>query len=117
MKEAICLSLFIFMSALFAIIMIAAGFLCEYRKKTKIKTTVYECGIEPFEGARTRFQVKYFNYAILFLIFDVETIFLYPLAVDLNSLGIFAVFEAFIFFFFLLSGLGYAVKKKFLRWI
>ena len=53
----------------------------------------------------------------LFLIFDVETIFLYPFAVSLNSLGLFAVIEAFIFVAILLFGLYFAINKKMLRWV
>ncbi len=117
MKELICISVFIVISTLLAIAMIAAGFICEYRKKSDTKTTTYECGLEPFNDARIKFDVKYFNYAILFLIFDIETIFLYPFAVCMDSLGLFAVIEAFIFAGLLLIGLFFVIKKKMLRWI
>ena len=76
MKELVCLAVFIILSALFAIAMIAAGFVCQYGKKCPIKQTTYECGVTPLADARIQFDVKYFNYAILFLIFDIETIFL-----------------------------------------
>ena len=97
--------------------MIGAGFLCQYKKKSTLKETTYECGVIPFDDARIKFDIRYFNYAILFLIFDVETIFLYPFAVTIDMLGIFAIIEAFLFVSILLVGLFFAIKKKLLRWI
>ena len=117
MKELICISVFIVISTLFAAAMILAGFVCQYRKKSEAKNTTYECGIEPFSDARIKFDVKYFNYATLFLIFDIETIFLYPFAARLDSLGLFAVIEAFVFVGLLLVGLFFVIRKKMLRWI
>ena len=117
MKELVCLSVFIILSAIFAAIMIAAGFLCQYKKKSAVKESTYECGVMPIDDARIRFDVRYFNYAIMFLIFDVETIFLYPFAVFENALGLFAIIEAFIFVFLLLFGLIFGIKKKVLRWM
>ena len=117
MKELVGLSIFIILSAIFAIVMIAAGFVCQYKKNSSDKNIAYECGIKPIADANIRFDIKYFNYAILFLIFDIETIFLYPFAVFLNALGLFAAIEAFIFVFMLLFGLFYAINKKMMRWI
>ena len=117
MKELVCLAIFVILSALFAIAMIVAGFLCQYKKENPVKESTYECGILPFSDARVKFDVRYFNYAVLFLIFDIETIFLYPFALSFNSLGLFAVIEAFLFVLILLLGLVFAIKKKMLRWI
>ena len=117
MKELVCLSIFIISSALFAIAMIIAGFICQYKKKNVIKNSTYECGIVPTNDARIGFDIKYFNYAIMFLIFDIETIFLYPFAVFVNALGLFAIIEAIIFITMLLLGLILAINKKMLRWI
>ena len=97
--------------------MIAAGLICQYKKKSAVKNSTYECGIKPFDDARVRFDVKYFNYAVMFLIFDIETIFLYPFAVFVNALGLFAIIEAFIFILMLLLGLFIAINKKMLRWV
>ena len=116
-KELVCLSLFIVLSALFAIVMIAAGFICQYKNKTQAKITTYECGMNPISDARIRFDIKYFNYAVMFLIFDIETIFLYPFAVFVNALGLFAIIEAFVFAAMLILGLFFAVNKKMMRWI
>lgn len=117
MKELVCLSVFIILSALFAIAMIVAGFICQYKKETPIKNSIYECGIKPINDARIQFDIKYFNYAVLFLIFDIETIFLYPFAVFVNKLGLFAIIEAFIFVALLLFGLYYAISRKIIKWV
>ena len=117
MKELVGLSLFIILSALFAIAMMIAGFICQYKKKSSEKNTAYECGIKPISDAKIQFDIKYFNYAVMFLIFDIETIFLYPFAVFMNALGIFAAIEAFVFVSLLLFGLFYAANKKMMRWI
>ena len=117
MKELVCLSIFIILSTLFAIAMVVAGFICEYKGKNQIKNSTYECGIKPLHDARIRFDIKYFNYAVMFLVFDIETIFLYPFAVYVNGLGLFAIVEAFIFISILLLGLFLAINKKMLRWI
>ena len=117
MRELICLAIFIILSTLLAIAMIIVGFICQYKKESNVKNTTYECGILPFEEARIKFDIKYFNYAILFLVFDIETIFLYPFAVSMNSLGLFAVVETFLFVGILLLGLVFAIKKNMLRWI
>ena len=117
MKELVCLVIFVALSTLFAILMIVAGFLCQYKKESPVKNTTYECGLVPFDDARIKFDIKYFNYAILFLIFDIETVFLYPFAVSVNSFGLFAIIEAFLFILILFVGLIFAIRKKFLRWV
>ena len=117
MKELTCLAIFVALSTLFAIAMIVAGFLCQYKNETPVKNSTYECGLTPVGDAQIKFDIKYFNYAILFLIFDVETIFLFPFAVSINALGLFAIIEAFLFVGILLLGLFFAIKRKMLRWI
>lgn len=97
--------------------MLAAGFICQYKQKNDVKNSTYECGIKPQKNARIKFDIKYFNYAVMFLIFDIETIFLYPFAVFVNALGLFAIIEAFVFVGILFFGLIIAINKKMLRWI
>lgn len=117
MKELICLGIFVILSALLAILMVVTGFICQYKKENPVKNSTYECGLQPFSDAKIKFDIRYFNYAILFLIFDIETIFLYPFAVSINSLGLFALIETVLFVSILLFGLFFAIKKKMLRWI
>ena len=80
------------------------------------KYTTYESGLEPFHDSRVQFNVRYYMFALLFLIFDVETVFLYPWAVAYEKLGIFALIEMLLFVLMLLIGLIYAWKKKVLKW-
>ncbi len=86
-------------------------------KPTAEKRTTYESGLEPFHEARVQFNVRYYIFALMFVIFDVETIFLYPWAVAYDKLGIFALIEMLIFVVMLIIGLIYAWKKKVLKWI
>lgn len=117
MKELVCLTIFILLSTLFAIAMTVAGFVCQYKKECNVKDSTYECGLRPADSGKICFDIKYFNYAILFLIFDIETIFLFPFAVFAGELGLFAIIEAFVFVALLLFGLFFAINKKMLRWI
>ncbi|PGL71311.1 NADH-quinone oxidoreductase subunit A [Bacillus sp. AFS055030] len=84
---------------------------------TEAKATTYESGIEPFHDAKVRFHAGYYIFALLFVIFDVETVFLYPWAVAYDQLGLFAFVEMIIFILMLLLGLIYAWKKKVLKWL
>ncbi len=80
------------------------------------KYTIYESGVEPFQDSRVQFNVRYYIFALMFVIFDVETVFLYPWAVAYDKLGIFALIEMLIFVVMLIIGLVYAWKKKVLTW-
>ena len=98
-------------------IMIVMGLVCHKSEPNAVKQSAYECGIPAVSDARIEFDIKYFNYAIMFLVFDVETIFLYPFALYINALGLFAMIEAFVFVGLLLFGLVFAVRKRMLRWV
>jgi NADH-quinone oxidoreductase subunit A len=81
------------------------------------KATTYESGNNPFHDSRVQFQVRYYLFALLFVIFDIETVFLYPWAVVYDQLGLFALVEMIMFIVLLAIGLIYAWKKKVLRWM
>ena len=85
-------------------------------RKTKDKLTPFESGIEVIGNARTPISIKYFLVAILFVLFDVEVIFMYPWAVNFKSLGTQGMIEMFIFMATLLLGFIYVIKKKALDW-
>jgi len=85
-------------------------------KPNKLKEEVYECGIESRGSIHVQFKAQYYIYALIFLIFDIETIFLYPWAVALDQLPLFAVLEGVIFILILLGGLVYAQRKGVLAW-
>ena len=84
---------------------------------SKEKETTYESGLEPTGDAMVQFNVKYYLFALLFVVFDVETVFLYPWAVAYDKLSVFALVEMAIFIFMLAIGLVYAWKKKVLTWM
>lgn len=86
------------------------------RRPTPQKLSTYECGVEPVGRAWVQFKASYFLYALVFVVFDVETVFLYPWAVQFRSLGLFAVVEMLIFLGILMLGLAYAWKKGALEW-
>ena len=86
------------------------------RKYERIKYSVYECGVDPFTSASVRVSVKFYLVALLFILFDLETAFLYPWAVLFRDLGLFGFIEMTIFVGILLVGLVYAWKKGALDW-
>ena len=86
------------------------------KRKTKDKLTPFESGIEVIGNARTPISIKYFLVAILFVLFDVEVIFMYPWAVNFKALGSTGMIEMFIFMATLLAGFIYVIKKGALNW-
>ena len=86
------------------------------KKNSAVKAEPFECGIEPIGNARTPFSIKYFLVAILFVLFDVEVIFMYPWAVKFKTLGLAGLIEMFMFMGFLVIGLLYIIKKGALKW-
>ena len=98
-----------------AITMIATHLLGP-KRKSKVKLGTFECGIESQGNARIPFSIKYFLVAILFVLFDVEVIFMYPWAVNFKELGINGLIEMFVFMFVFLVGFFYIIKKGALKW-
>jgi len=86
------------------------------KRHSKSKDKNFECGIESVGNARIPFSVKYFLVAILFVLFDVEVIFLYPWAVNFKELGMEGMIKMVIFMALLLIGFFYIIKKKALEW-
>ena len=108
--------IFLLLGILLPVVALTAGRILRPHAPSAAKQTTYESGIEPFHEARVQFNVRYYIFALMFVIFDVETVFLYPWAVAYDSLGLFALIEMLIFVFMLLIGLIYAWKKKVLKW-
>lgn len=86
------------------------------KRNSKVKLETFECGIESQGNARIPFSIKYFLVAILFVLFDVEVIFMYPWAVNFKELGINGMIEMFIFMTVFLVGFFYVLKKGALKW-
>ena len=86
------------------------------RKRSLTKADVYECGVRTHGETWVRFRIQYYIYAIMFVVFDVETVFLYPWATAYAGLGVFALVEMAAFLALLAAGLAYAWAKGVLRW-
>jgi len=86
------------------------------KRKSLVKLETFECGIESKGNARIPFSIKYFLVAILFVLFDVEVIFMYPWAVNFKALGMVGLLEMVSFMGFLLVGFFYIIKKGALKW-
>ncbi|MBP2242995.1 NADH-quinone oxidoreductase subunit A [Cytobacillus eiseniae] len=108
---------FLCLGILLPVVALFIGKLLRPYKPIKEKYTTYESGLDPIGDSRVQFNVRYYIFALMFVIFDVETVFLYPWAVAYEKLGIFALIEMMIFVFMLVIGLIYAWKKKVLKWI
>ena len=99
-----------------AMAMVAASLLVARQLPDSAKLSPYECGFEPFEDARIRFDVRYYLVAILFIIFDLEVAFLFPWAVSLADLGAFGFWSMVVFLAVLTIGFIYEWKKGALEW-
>ncbi len=87
------------------------------KRPDPIKSATYECGVETEGDALGQFNVRYYVFALLFVIFDVEAVFLYPWAVAFGGLGLFAFIEAVLFVAILLVGYVYAWRRNALEWL
>jgi NADH-quinone oxidoreductase subunit A len=96
--------------------MVTASFLVARQQPDRAKLAPYECGFEPFDDARIRFDVRYYLVAILFIIFDLEVAFLFPWAVSLADLGALGFWSMIVFLAVLTIGFVYEWKKGALEW-
>jgi len=97
-------------------VLLGAGALHRPRRPSAVKAEAFECGNPPSGPARGRFSVKFYLTAILFILFDVEVVFLYPWAVTFRPLGMFGFFEMAIFVLVLALGFVYVWRKGALEW-
>jgi|SRR5690606_9061290 NADH-quinone oxidoreductase subunit A len=117
----VVLAIFFLLAIALPIVAWTIGRLLRPSKPYGAKLLPYESGIDPYQQSWLQFNVRYYMFALLFVIFDVETVFLYPWAVAYDVLrsdiGLFILLEMGIFVFLLIIGLIYAWKKKVLEWI
>ncbi len=118
LNEWTFIGLFLIMAAIFpgAPILINSLILGP-KKNNPVKNSPYECGIETVGETWVQFKVQYYIFALVFVIFDVETIFLFPFAVAYGQVTLFAVIEAVFFILILAGGLLYAWRKGALEWV
>ena len=99
-----------------ASVIVLASLIIARQKPDSEKLSAYECGFEPFEDARIKFDVRFYLVAILFIIFDLEVAFLFPWAVSLGDIGIFGFWSMVVFLGILTIGFVYEWKKGALEW-
>lgn len=111
------IGIFIIIAFSLPVIGLALAWVIRPKKPGPIKQSTYECGLETIGETWVQFRVQYYIYALIFVVFDIETVFLYPWAVAYNQLGLFALVEMVIFLGILVGGLAYAWRKGVLEWV
>lgn len=115
-ENYIPIGIMIVIGIVFGIVMSKASEWFGPKNPTDEKLSTYESGVEPVGTARERFSVKFYMVAVLFILFDVEVVFLYPWAVNFKELGVFGFLAMFVFIATLVLGYLYAWKKGALEW-
>ena len=108
--------IFIVLALGFGLVTLALSYLVQPKYPEAEKLSVYECGSEPFSDSRMRFPVRYYVIAMLFVIFDIEVIFLYPWAITFYDLGVIGLIEMMIFIGLFVVAYVYAWRKGALEW-
>ena len=110
------IGIFVLFAMVFPLLPILLAKVVAPKKPSLIKNSTYECGMEAQGDAWIQFRVQYYLFALIFVIFDIETVFIYPWAVAFKRLGIFAFVEMLVFIAILAAGLVYAWRKGLLEW-
>jgi NADH-quinone oxidoreductase subunit A len=116
LAQYVPIQMFLGIAAGLAAIMVVASFIAARQRPDSEKLSAYECGFDPFEDARGRFDVRFYLVAILFIIFDLEVAFLFPWAVALGDIGLFGFWSMIVFLAVLTIGFVYEWKKGALEW-
>lgn len=117
-NDGIVIGLFVALGAVFVAVTFAASWLVSPKKPTPEKADTYECGVEPVGPVWVQFRIGYYVYALLFVIFDIEAVFLFPWAVTFGQKGVgwYVFIEMIVFVTILVAGLAYAWKERALKW-
>ena len=116
-NEWFYVGLFLVVATLIPVSALLASWAVSPKKPNPIKQSTYECGMETVGENWVQFKAQYYIFALVFLVFDVETVFLFPWAVSLGKLSLFAVMEGMVFILILIAGLVYAWRKGMLEWV
>ena len=116
LQEYLPVLVFLGIALAIGVVLLTLGLVLGGGEKDPEKLSPYECGFEPFEDSRIKFDVRYYLVAILFIIFDLEIAFLFPWAVSLDTVGAFGIFAMGIFLLVLVVGFIYEWKKGALEW-
>ena len=114
--EYLPILIFIGIAIALAVVMVAASYIIARQRPDSEKVSAYECGFEAFDDARSRFDVRFYLVAILFIIFDLEVAFLFPWAISLGEIGVFGFWSMVVFLGILTIGFIYEWKKGALEW-
>ena len=116
MSEYVPLLVYLVISMVLSMLILSLSFVFSTQKADPEKVSAYECGFDPFDDARARFDIRFYLVAILFIIFDLEIAFLFPWAVSLGTIGFLGFISMMIFLFILTIGFIYEWKKGALDW-
>jgi len=115
--EFATLGIFVLFSIIFATLPIAGAFFFRPIKGNSQKEATYECGLHPKTPPKVQCHIQYYLFALAFLIFSIEILYVYPWAINFKLFGLAAVVEMFVFLGILIMGLAYAWKKGGLEWV
>ncbi len=115
-SDFVFVGILLVLSVMLPVAGLGMAWLIRPKKPNPVKKSTYECGIETIGDAWVQFRAQYYIYALIFVVFDVEAVFLLPWAVAYNQLPLFGLVEAVIFIFILVLALVYAWRKGALRW-
>jgi len=115
-NEWVYIGLFLVIGIIVPIVPLVFARLVAPRKPNPIKQSTYECGMETVGESWVQFKAQYYIFALVFLVFDVETVFLFPWALTLKQLPLFVVLEGVFFIGILVAGLVFAWRKGMLEW-
>lgn len=116
LREYLPILIFLVIATGLAVLMVAASYLIAKQRPDSEKLSAYECGFEAFDDARSRFDVRFYLVAILFIIFDLEVAFLFPWAVAFGDIGVFGFCSMVVFLGVLTVGFIYEWRKGALEW-
>jgi len=117
LNDWIFIGIFLLLAPIFPALALLIPRLIAPRKPNPLKTETYECGMETYGETWVQFKAQYYIFALVFLIFDIEIVFLFPWAVAFDQLPMFAVLEGVLFIMILVAGLFYIWRKGVLEWV
>jgi len=116
LAEYLPILIFLGIAIAMSTMMVAASYMIARQRPDSEKASAYECGFEAFDDARSKFDVRFYLVAILFIIFDLEVAFLFPWAVSLGDIGLLGFWSMVVFLLILTIGFVYEWKKGALEW-
>ena len=116
LREYLPILIFFAIAVALSLAMVVASYVVARQKPDSEKLSAYECGFEAFDDARSRFDIRFYLVAILFIIFDLEVAFLFPWAISLGEIGLFGFWSMVVFLTVLTVGFIYEWKKGALEW-